>query len=219
VPRRVADGRPRRHERLRGAVPRRGGLHRDLGMAGHRRLPSGAGAPSCAARGPGALAGARHGLAQPAPARLGRRVLAHRRRGGDSGRRARPLRHGMERRHARPRGVAGRRRDAEAEAAASTLGTDPDRFRDVRIRLAEVDGQHATAIAEAIHYERRDARFLWVFAGSELVPVADREVLALLEARPRPSCRVADRSVPCAGSSSGPRAGSAVEATRRCHHS
>jgi hypothetical protein len=73
----------------------------------------------------------------------------------------------------------------EAEAAASTLGTDPDRFRDVRIRLAEVDGQRATAIAEAIHYERRDARFLWVFAGSELVPVADREVLALrLEARP-----------------------------------
>jgi hypothetical protein len=40
-------------------------------------------------------------------------------------------------------------------------------------------------VAEAIHFERRDSRFLWVFAGSELVPIADRRVLTLdLEARP-----------------------------------
>ncbi|HSK93353.1 MAG TPA: hypothetical protein VLA76_04770 [Candidatus Angelobacter sp.] len=72
-----------------------------------------------------------------------------------------------------------------ADAAAVGLGTAPDRFRDVRVRVAAADGRHATAVAEAIHYERRESRFLWVFPGSQLVPVADREVLTLeLEARP-----------------------------------
>lgn len=66
-----------------------------------------------------------------------------------------------------------------ATSAADGLGTDADRFRDVRVRIREADEHEATAVAEAIHYERRDSRFLWVFAGSELVPVADREILVL----------------------------------------
>jgi hypothetical protein len=72
-----------------------------------------------------------------------------------------------------------------ARDAESSLEGGPERFRDVRLRIGERDAQHATAVAEAIHYERRDSRFLWLFAGSELVPVADREVLVLdLVARP-----------------------------------
>lgn len=72
-----------------------------------------------------------------------------------------------------------------AEGAAAGLGTTSDRFRDVRVRVTAVEAGRATAVAEAIHYERRESRFLWVFPGSELVPVADREVLALdLVARP-----------------------------------
>ncbi len=68
----------------------------------------------------------------------------------------------------------------EAEAAAAGLGdAGPDRFRDVRVRVVERGAGRATAVAEAIHFERRDSRFLWVFPGSELVPVADREVLRL----------------------------------------
>jgi hypothetical protein len=66
-----------------------------------------------------------------------------------------------------------------AEEAAAGLGSMPDRFRDVRVRVSERAADRATAVAEAIHYERRESRFLWVFAGSELVPVADREVLRL----------------------------------------
>ncbi|MBW3612543.1 MAG: hypothetical protein KY392_01630 [Chloroflexi bacterium] len=72
-----------------------------------------------------------------------------------------------------------------AEDAATGLGTAPDPFRDVRVRVSSTDAGRATAVAEAIHYERRESRFLWVFPGSELVPVADREVLTLdLVARP-----------------------------------
>jgi hypothetical protein len=66
-----------------------------------------------------------------------------------------------------------------AEEAAAELGSTPDRFRDVRVRVSERAADRATAVAEAIHYERRESRFLWVFAGSELVPVADRDVLRL----------------------------------------
>lgn len=74
---------------------------------------------------------------------------------------------------------------AAADAAADDLGTAAGRFRDVRIRVRDVGDERATAVAEAIHYERRNSRFLWVFAGSELVPVADREILVLsLVARP-----------------------------------
>lgn len=66
-----------------------------------------------------------------------------------------------------------------ARTASADLGTDADRLRDLRLRVTEHGADTATAVAEAIHYERRDARFLWVFAGAELVPVADRAVLEL----------------------------------------
>jgi hypothetical protein len=73
----------------------------------------------------------------------------------------------------------------EADRAAAALGTDDDRFRDLRVRVTEDDGERATAVAEAIHFERQPTRFLWVFPGTELVPVADDRVLTLeLEARP-----------------------------------
>ena len=72
-----------------------------------------------------------------------------------------------------------------ADAAAASLGSGTDRFRDVRVTIVSADSSRATAVAEAIHFERRDARFLWVFAGSELVPISDERVLTLdLEARP-----------------------------------
>jgi len=73
----------------------------------------------------------------------------------------------------------------EADAAAAALGSGADPFRDVRIRVVSADGSRAEAVAEAIHFERRESQFLWVFAGSELVPVADDRVLTLqLRARP-----------------------------------
>ena len=73
-----------------------------------------------------------------------------------------------------PAGVREAARDAEA-----SLGSGIDRFRDLRVRIVREDGRRATAVAEAIHYERRSSRFLWVFAGNELVPVADEQVLGL----------------------------------------
>ncbi len=73
----------------------------------------------------------------------------------------------------------------EAEAAAATLDDGLDRFRDIRISVVTRSAQRATAVAEAIHYERRESRFLWIFPGSELVPVADDRLLTLdLVARP-----------------------------------
>lgn len=73
----------------------------------------------------------------------------------------------------------------EADAAARSLGSGADRFRDVRVRLTEERGNRATAVAEAIHFERRPTRFLFVFPGTELVPVADERVLTFdLAARP-----------------------------------
>lgn len=73
----------------------------------------------------------------------------------------------------------------EAGLAASARGSGAERFRDVRIRLVRDDGSRAIAVAEAIHFERRESRFLGVFAGSELEPVADERVLTLeLAARP-----------------------------------
>jgi len=68
---------------------------------------------------------------------------------------------------------------AAATGSAQGLGTGADRFRDVRVRIVESDGGRATAVAEAIHFERRASTFLGLFAGSELVPVADRAVLNL----------------------------------------
>lgn len=66
-----------------------------------------------------------------------------------------------------------------ADDAAAGLGGGPDRFRDLRFTITEADATRATALGDAIHYERRDTSFLWVFAGSELVPVGDRSVLSL----------------------------------------
>lgn len=74
---------------------------------------------------------------------------------------------------------------AAAERASAALGPAADRFRDVRVRIVEASDDTATAVAEAVHYERREATFLWIFAGSELVPVADERLLTLeLEALP-----------------------------------
>lgn len=70
--------------------------------------------------------------------------------------------------------------EAVGPGAEARLGTGPDRFRDVRIQIVREDDRGATAVAEAIHYERRASSFLGVFAGSELVPVADARVLSLL---------------------------------------
>ncbi len=71
-----------------------------------------------------------------------------------------------------------------AREARADLG-DRDSFRDVRIRIVSSNDSRASALAEAIHFERRASRFLGVFAGSELVPVADRPILQLqLAARP-----------------------------------
>ena len=73
----------------------------------------------------------------------------------------------------------------EADAAAAGLGTGLDRFRDIRITIVSRSSGRATAVADTIHYERRESRFLWVFPGSELVPVADERLLSLdLAARP-----------------------------------
>jgi hypothetical protein len=74
---------------------------------------------------------------------------------------------------------------AEADAAVSTLGSGPDRFRDIRVSVIRRGANRATAVAESIHFERRDSRFLGVFPGSELVPVADELLLTMdLAARP-----------------------------------
>ena len=67
------------------------------------------------------------------------------------------------------------------EARATTPATGLD----LRVRLADADSSRATAVAEAIHYERRDATFLGVFPGTMLEPVADEPLLTLeLAARP-----------------------------------
>jgi hypothetical protein len=67
----------------------------------------------------------------------------------------------------------------EAAAAASALGSGADRFRNIRITIVERGPERATAVAQAIHFERRDSSFLWVLPGSRLVPVADELLLTL----------------------------------------
>ena len=68
---------------------------------------------------------------------------------------------------------------AAADRAAEGLGSGPDRFHDVRFTVVSASDGGATAVADAIHYERRPSSFLWVFAGTELVPVTDERVLSL----------------------------------------
>jgi hypothetical protein len=58
-------------------------------------------------------------------------------------------------------------------------------FRGVRWRIADDDATEALAIAEIVTYEQRPTTFLWVFTGSETVPVPIGELLTLeLEADP-----------------------------------
>ena len=66
-----------------------------------------------------------------------------------------------------------------AEDAADRLGTGPDRFRDVRFSIVDEAEGRATAVGEAIHYERRATRLFGIFPGSELVPVGDERLLSL----------------------------------------
>ncbi|MDQ3690722.1 MAG: hypothetical protein M3406_11965 [Chloroflexota bacterium] len=74
---------------------------------------------------------------------------------------------------------------SEAAVAAAGLGPGPERFRDIRIRIVRHDERGATAVADAVHFERRASSFLGIFPGSELVPVADEQILSFdLEARP-----------------------------------
>jgi hypothetical protein len=68
---------------------------------------------------------------------------------------------------------------AAADEAADRLGAGPDRFRDVRFTVVSVADGRATAVADAIHYERRPSSFLIVFEGTELVPVVDERILSL----------------------------------------
>ncbi|HYI67540.1 MAG TPA: hypothetical protein VEW95_11490 [Candidatus Limnocylindrales bacterium] len=73
----------------------------------------------------------------------------------------------------------------EASVAGERLGSGPDPFNGLRVNIVSEAGRRATAVADAIHYERRASRFLWIFPGSELVPVADERVLTFeLEAMP-----------------------------------
>jgi len=67
----------------------------------------------------------------------------------------------------------------EADIAADSLGDGEDRFQDVRVRIVDEEARMASAVAEAVHYERQPTTFLWVFPGTELVPVADDVVLRL----------------------------------------
>jgi hypothetical protein len=66
-----------------------------------------------------------------------------------------------------------------ARQVGGSLGTGADRFRDIRVRLVEGDGSGASAVVEAIHFERRRSSFLWIFPGTELVPVADEQLMSL----------------------------------------
>ena len=81
---------------------------------------------------------------------------------------------------------AGRRLVALCSSGA--LGScDPEgaALRDVRVRISEEGSERATAVAEAVRFERRETTVLGIFAGSELVPVSVERLLTLrLEARP-----------------------------------
>lgn len=68
---------------------------------------------------------------------------------------------------------------AAAAEADVVLGAGTDRFRDVRFTIVDRSEGRAVAVAEAVHYERRSSTFLGIFAGTELVPVADERLLSL----------------------------------------
>lgn len=73
-----------------------------------------------------------------------------------------------------PSGV--RRAAAQAE---TSLGSGADRFRDLRVSIVDRNGDRATAVVEAVHFERRPSSFLGIFPGSDLVPIADERLLSL----------------------------------------
>jgi hypothetical protein len=62
---------------------------------------------------------------------------------------------------------------AGCEAGGSEL------FRGVRWRIADDSADRALAVAEIVSYEQRPTTFLWVFSGSETVPVPVDELLTL----------------------------------------
>jgi hypothetical protein len=68
---------------------------------------------------------------------------------------------------------------AAAIQADASLGPGAERLRDVRFEVVEQSDGRALAVADAVHYERRPSTFLGVFAGTDLVPVADERVLTL----------------------------------------
>lgn len=68
---------------------------------------------------------------------------------------------------------------AAADRAARSLTDGADRLRNVRLRVTSRSADRATAVAEAVHYQRRESRLLGVFSGTQLVPVADRRVLTV----------------------------------------
>lgn len=57
--------------------------------------------------------------------------------------------------------------------------SDTELFRGVRWRIDTLDDTEALAIAEIVTYEQRPTTFLWVFGGSETVPVPVGELLTL----------------------------------------
>ncbi|HEX7173275.1 MAG TPA: hypothetical protein VF365_11805 [Candidatus Limnocylindria bacterium] len=66
-----------------------------------------------------------------------------------------------------------------ADRAADRLGDGPDRFRDVRFSIVDLTEGRATAVGNAIHYERRPTSLFGIFPGSELVPVTDEQLLSI----------------------------------------
>ena len=66
-----------------------------------------------------------------------------------------------------------------ADAAAARRGDGRERFQDVRVSLVGRGADEAIAVAQAIHYERRASHFLWIFPGTELVPVPEETMLTI----------------------------------------
>ena len=52
-------------------------------------------------------------------------------------------------------------------------------LRDVRLTVTSVQSENVTAVAQVVTFERRPSRFLFVFAGTDLVPVAKETALTL----------------------------------------
>jgi hypothetical protein len=66
-----------------------------------------------------------------------------------------------------------------AISAATDCDDSSPNVAGVRVRLISADGATAMAVAERVRYLSRPSRFLGIFAGSELVPVAEGELLTI----------------------------------------